>query len=252
MGQGTSNEQRPESSSADTQSVTVPPSAENAAAAPVSTNAETVDLDQVMKGVELIKTLEAEHKQKLAEVNSLKQKLQDFMQEAEKQRSAKEAERRQELEECEENSKAAYEAKMKSIKAQYEADLEAQVHHVQTKVFSERRLMQQEDALAFVLRELAKEWKAERQKLRASHKQEVDYTKKQIRSTHDKKLKEIIDNFNAEHREIQTQLDHTKAAEKESRKRKSSIWDIFSPSKRSRADSSDEEGDEADDGEDSS
>ena len=209
------------------------------------------DMAIVMEMLNTVHELEAQHKFKLAAVIAGKQALRDFEDKAMEAVAAQEKDRKEESESLEEINQKLYDAKMADLKAFHEAELEALMHHVSTKVLEERRAMQQEDALAFIHRELMLELTRERAKATKVHQAEMEFTAKQIRSTHNKKLLEIIRNFNAELLEAQAKVSAGKQAERDNRKRGASLWDIFSPSKRARAGSSGGSGSEEEDEDDS-
>ena len=227
-----------------------PPSGSPVGATLVQNPAPSSELQSVLKGVEMIHELEAEHKLKLAKALEAKKDLKEFEKSAFELVKSKEEEYKQELIDAEAHQTRLYEAKMADQKSRHETELENLIHHVNTKVITERRSMQNEDALAFIIRELETQWNIDKVRMKTSHKQEIDFTRKQFRTIYDKKLEEICNNFNAEYKEIQNKK-LTKSSEKKSRKRGGgSLWDIFSPSKRTKEGSGSDDDDD-DIGEDS-
>ena len=128
-----------------------------------------------------------------------------------------------------------YESQMKQLREEQEMILEAKVLHVNTHVLKERTLMQREDAVAFVFRELENTWIAELQELQTAQKKEASQQLSIAKQAYEKKYNEIVSNLEAEYADAMIKA---KSRRSESRKRNSggfmSGWFSPSPSKKSR------------------
>jgi len=108
------------------------------------------------------------------------------------------------------------EAQMKQLNDKQEATLEAKVLHVNTHVLKERALMQREDAVAFVRRELHSVWRSELKDLQTAHKKEVSQQISIAKLAYERKYSEIVSNLEAEYAEATSKAKDNKASRKRS------------------------------------
>jgi hypothetical protein len=192
-----------------------------------------VNLNGVIQGVERIQQLEIDLERKLDLMATKKKELAKLEKELNELIEKAELNMNSEVKELETLNENLYEANMKELKEAQEAKLEALILHVNTNVLYERRLMQREDAAAFVLRERDNVWNEGYKSLVAIHKQEAQQQLSIARQAYEKKYSEIVSNLQAEYAEA---VAKAQANQRENKKRASGgFMDWFSPSKKARA-----------------
>jgi hypothetical protein len=212
-----------------------------------SLGSESDVLQGVMNGVKRIHELEEYYRQKAALLAQKRLELEEGKQFAQVHIAEQTEFYKNSLASIENENKEVFGRKMNEAVAAKERELEALIVHVNTRVLSERRAMQSEDAVAFVLREMDSVWREGFSSLQAAHRSEAEQQLAIVRKEYNTKYAEMCANLDAEYVEAQGKAVEARRAQKNKKRGSGGFLDWFSPGKRSRAGGAGEDEEEDDD-----
>jgi hypothetical protein len=196
------------------------------------------ELADVVAGVEMIRQLEAEHRQRLDTLTDKRKQLVQLLEDSKKLGTDSTDAQRKEIEETKKLNTTLYKEHMEEVNQKKDKELEDLIEHVNTNVLKERRQMMREDVFSSVRRDLDEAWQEGLDMMKKDQQQALATQTAISTATYKKKFDEFRMNLDAEYQEA-LKKKHAKR-----RKRGSGIFEWLSPNKRRRAGDDDEDEDD--------